>query len=48
MNINKIYEESVKLPAEYFSKYELLPPLSGEDVGVPVVEFRFSEDVVYT
>jgi hypothetical protein len=26
MNISKIYEESVKLPAEYFSKYELLPP----------------------
>jgi len=26
MDITKIYEESVKLPVEYFSKYETVPP----------------------
>ena len=31
-----------------FFKIRNSPPLSGQEVGVQVAEFRFSEDVVYT
>jgi SAM-dependent methyltransferase len=41
MNINKIYEESVKLPTEYFSKYELLPPCPVKRWGYRWQNFDF-------